>query len=138
VRLDELVDSIRIIRTALAELPGGPSRGEIPGRIPAGRTGISVVEAPRGEAVHFVMTGGDNRPYRWRVRAPTYPNLQAVPAMVKGGMLADVPITIGSLDPCFSCTERVEAVDLRQGEVRVFTQEELLRMWADKGRGKAG
>jgi Ni,Fe-hydrogenase III large subunit len=139
VRLDELEDSIRIIRTALAEMPAGPIRAEITEEIPAGRIGISVVEAPRGEAVHFVMTGGDNRAYRWRVRAPTYPNLQAVPVMVKGGMLADVPITIGSLDPCFSCTERVEAVDVRKGEVRVFSQEELLRMWAEKQpRGEAG
>jgi Ni,Fe-hydrogenase III large subunit len=85
------------------------------------------------------MTGEDNRAYRWRVRAPTYPNLQAVPVMVKGGMLADVPITVGSLDPCFSCTERVEAVDIRKGEVRVFSQDELLRMWAEKKpRGEGG
>jgi hypothetical protein len=59
--------------------------------------------------------------------------------MVKGGMLADVPITVGSLDPCFSCTERVEAVDVRKGEVRVFSQDELLRMWAEKKpRGEGG
>ena len=133
VRLDELADSIRIVRTALDDLPAGPIRATITDAIPAGRTGISVVEAPRGEAVHFVMTGSDNRAYRWRVRAPTYPNLQAVPVMVTGGMLADVPITIGSLDPCFSCTERVEAVDVTQGTVRVYTREELTGM-----RGGAG
>ncbi len=128
VRLDELADAMRIIRTALDGLPEGAIRADITREIPAGRTGISVVEAPRGEAIHFVMTGGDNRAYRWRVRAPTYPNLQAVPVMVTGGMLADVPITIGSLDPCFSCTERVEAVDLTRGTVRVYTQEELVRL----------
>ena len=37
-----------------------------------------MVEAPRGEAVHFVQTGGDNRPYRWRVGAPSYPNLPSI------------------------------------------------------------
>jgi Ni,Fe-hydrogenase III large subunit len=79
-----------------------------------------VVEAPRGEAVHYVLTGGENRPYRWRVRAPTYPNLQAMPVMVQGQTIADVPITLGSLDPCFSCTERLEAVDVRTHEVRVY------------------
>jgi Ni,Fe-hydrogenase III large subunit len=85
--------------------------------------------------VHFVLTGGDNQAYRWRVRAPTYPNLQAVPDMVRGGAIADVPITVGSLDPCFSCTERVEAVDLRSGERRVYSQEDLLRMATHKGAG---
>jgi len=139
VRLDELVDSIRIIRTALDQMPAGPIRAAITEEIPPGRMGISVVEAPRGEAVHFVLTGGDNRAYRWRVRAPTYPNLQAVPAMVQGGMLADVPITVGSLDPCFSCTERVEAVDVRSGAVRVYTHEELVRLRdAPKAAGGEG
>jgi Ni,Fe-hydrogenase III large subunit len=139
VRLDELEDSIRIIRTALAEMPPGPIRAQITEDIPAGRMGISVVEAPRGEAVHFVLTGGDNRAYRWRVRAPTYPNLQAVPMIVQRGMLADVPISVGSLDPCFSCTERVETVDVRKGEVRVYSHEELVRMWAERApRGEAG
>ena len=132
VRLDEVVDAIRIIRTALAGMPDGPIRAPITEAIPAGRMAISVVEAPRGEAVHFVMTGSDNRAYRWRVRAPTYPNLQAVPVMVEHGMLADVPITIGSLDPCFSCTERFEAVDVRNGTVRVYSQEELVRRSAEQ------
>ncbi|UCG87171.1 MAG: NADH-quinone oxidoreductase subunit C [Gemmatimonadota bacterium] len=132
VRMDELEESLRLIRAATAAMPGGPIRTEIAEEIPPGRIGISVVEAPRGEAVHFVMTGGDNRPYRWRVRAPTYPNLQAVPAMVQGETVADVPITVGSLDPCFSCTERVEAVDIRNAKTRVYSREELLRMWQEK------
>jgi Ni,Fe-hydrogenase III large subunit len=128
VRLDELADSIRIVRAALDRMPAGPIRAAITEEIPPGRIGISVVEAPRGEAVHFVMTGSENRAYRWRVRAPTYPNLQAVPAMVQGGAIADVPITVGSLDPCFSCTERVEAVDVRNGAVRVYTHDELINL----------
>ena len=124
VRMDELADSIRIVREALKVMPDGPVMAEV-AEIPEGRVGISAVEAPRGEAIHFVMTGGVNRPYRWRVRAPTYPNLQAVPAMVQGQTIADVPIIIGSLDPCFSCTERVEAVDLRNGRRRVYSKKEL-------------
>ena len=96
---------------------------------------MSVVEAPRGEAVHFVLTGGDNRPYRWRVRAPTYPNLQALPAMVFNETIADVPITLGSLDPCFSCTERLETVDRRTNEVRIYSHAELLAISRRKARG---
>ena len=135
VRVSELLESIRLVREALAALPEGPICAEIKEAIPPGRVGVSVVEAPRGEAVHFVMTGGDNRPYRWRVRAPTYPNLQALPAMVTDGNIADVPITLGSLDPCFSCTERLETVDRRTHEVRVYSRAEILEMSRKNTRG---
>ena len=133
VRVSELLESIRLVREALSAIPDGPICAEIKEGIPPGRIGVSAVEAPRGEAVHFVLTGGDNRPYRWRVRAPSYPNLQALPAMVLNGTIADVPITLGSLDPCFSCTERLETVDRRTNEVRVYSRAELLEM----SRGKA-
>ena len=136
VRLDELEDSIRLVQEALAKMPAGPLRAEV-GEVPAGRVGVSAVEAPRGEAIHFVMTGGTNRPYRWRVRAPTFPNLQVVPAMIKGQSIADVPISIGSLDPCFSCTERMETVDVRSGQHRIYTKEELAEM-ARAARARAG
>jgi Ni,Fe-hydrogenase III large subunit len=136
VRLAELEDSIRIVQEGLARLPAGPIRTE-PGTIPPDRTAISLVEAPRGEAVHFVRTGGDNRPYRWRVRAPTYPNLQALPDMIKGQQIADVPITLGSLDPCFSCTERVEIVD-RSGATRIYTRQEIEKLAAEQGGRRAG
>jgi len=128
VRVAELLDSIRLVREALAAIPEGPICAEIKEEIPPGRVGVSVVEAPRGEALHFVQTGGDNRPYRWRVRAPTYPNLQAMPAMVANANIADVPITLGSLDPCFSCTERLETLDKRTGEVRVYSHAEILEI----------
>jgi Ni,Fe-hydrogenase III large subunit len=135
VRVEELLESIRLVREAIAALPEGPVLTEVKDEIPPGRVGVSVVEAPRGEAVHVVETGGDNRPYRWRVRAPTYPNLQAMPAMITGAAIADVPITLGSLDPCFSCTERVEAVDVRTRRVKVYTQAELLRISRAGGVG---
>jgi Ni,Fe-hydrogenase III large subunit len=48
--------------------------------------------------------------------------------MIQGQMVADMPIALGSIDPCFSCTERLETVDVRTGAVRVFSQNELLRM----------
>jgi Ni,Fe-hydrogenase III large subunit/Ni,Fe-hydrogenase III component G len=128
VRVGELVESIRLVREALSALPEGPICAEIKEEIPPGKVAVSVVEAPRGEAIHFVMTGGDNRPYRWRVRAPTYANLQALPAAVMHGTIADVPITLGSLDPCFSCTERLETIDRRTRTVRIYSHAELLEM----------
>jgi len=133
VRVTELLESIRLVREALSALPDGPICAEIKDEIPPDRVGVSVVEAPRGEAVHFVLTGGDNRPYRWRVRAPTYPNLQAMPAMVANANIADVPITLGSLDPCFSCTERLETVDRKTNSVRVYSHAELLEISRKKG-----
>ena len=128
VRLEETLDSIRLVRQGVLELPEGPIMADIPEEIPAGREGIRVVEAPRGESLHYVVTGEDNRPYRWKVRAPTYMNMEAVPAMIKGMELADVPIAIASFDPCFSCTERLEVVDRKSGKVKIYTEKELIEM----------
>jgi hypothetical protein len=44
------------------------------------------------------------------------------------GTIADVPITLGSLDPCFSCTERLETIDRRTRTVRIYSHAELLEM----------
>ncbi len=128
VRMTEVFESIRIIRQCLDRLEPGPLQAAIADELPVGRIGLSSVEAPRGEAHHFVITGENNRPRRWRVRAPTYQNLQGVPAMIKDQQLADMTISLGSIDPCFSCTDRMETVDLRSGAVRVWSQEELVKL----------
>jgi Ni,Fe-hydrogenase III large subunit len=128
VRMEETLDSIRLVRQGVLELPEGPIMADISEEIPAGREGIRVVEAPRGESVHYVVTGEDNRPYRWKVRAPTYMNMEAVPSMIKGMELADVPIAIASFDPCFSCTERLEVVDRKSGKLKIYTEKELIEM----------
>jgi Ni,Fe-hydrogenase III large subunit/Ni,Fe-hydrogenase III component G len=128
VRIDEIFEAIRLIRefsAALKDMPEGELITKVDA-IPAGLEGISMVEAPRGEAIHYVLTGEENRPYRWRVRAPTYANLQAVPFMIQGQALADVPIAIGSFDPCFSCTERVETVEVSTGKSKVLNYQEIL------------
>jgi Ni,Fe-hydrogenase III large subunit/Ni,Fe-hydrogenase III component G len=132
VRVEETFESIRLVREALSKIPGGPIMAEITEELPAGCEGVSVVEAPRGEAIHYVITGPDNRPERWRVRAPTYGNLQALPVMIKDQTIADVPIILGSLDPCFSCTERVETVDVKTGQERIITRNELEEMSRNK------
>jgi Ni,Fe-hydrogenase III large subunit len=128
VRIRETIESIRILRQLLDKMPGGPVIAEFD-EIPSYRAGVSSVEAPRGEVHHYVMTGPDNRPYRWRVRAPSYNNLQVIPSMLRGQKIADAPISVGSLDPCFSCTERMAVIDQDSGAVRVYKQEELLEMF---------
>ncbi len=128
VRAREVFESIKIMRQCLEKMEPGPLQADIRDELPVGRLGLSSVEAPRGEAHHFVITGEQNRPRRWRVRAPTYQNLQGVPAMIQDRPLADMTITLGSIDPCFSCTDRLETIDVRSRAVKVWTQEELVRL----------
>jgi Ni,Fe-hydrogenase III large subunit/Ni,Fe-hydrogenase III component G len=128
VRAREVFESIKIIRQFLEKMEPGPMQLTLKDELPAGRMGLSSVEAPRGESHHFVITGENNRPRRWRVRAPTYQNLQGVPAMIKDQQLADMTISLGSIDPCFSCTDRLETIDLKTGVTKVWTPEELFRM----------
>lgn len=132
VRLLETFESIRLIRKSLDDMPGGPIMAKIDRPVANGRIGLCSVEAGRGECHHYVLSGDENRPNRWRVRAPTYQNLQAIPCMIQGVQLADVPITIGSIDPCFSCTERVETLDTNSNEIKIYTHEELLKLSRDK------
>jgi Ni,Fe-hydrogenase III large subunit/Ni,Fe-hydrogenase III component G len=132
VRMKEVFESIRIMRQCLDKMEDGPLQLEIKDELPIGRMGLSSVEAPRGEAHHFVITGENNRPRRWRVRAPTYQNLQAIPAMIKDQQIADMTISLGSIDPCFSCTDRLETIDLRSGQKKVWSQQEVLKLTQKK------
>ena len=135
VRLEETFESIRLIREGLKLMPDGPLMAELPDGIPAGRQAVRTVEAPRGEAIHYLITGPDNRPDRWRVRAPTYQNLQALPLMIRDATIADVPITLGSMDPCFSCTDRVQTVDVRTGREAILTRDDLIRLSREQRAG---
>ncbi len=109
VRLEETLESIRQVKQLLAEMPDGPIHARrSTRRCRRGARGSPPSRRRRGEVIHYVMTGEDARPYRWRVRAPTYANLQALAASLQGMSIADVPITLGSMDPCFSCTERMQ------------------------------
>lgn len=136
VRAEETFTAIDLIRQMVAKMPAGDIMAEV-GPIPPWREGIAAAEAPRGECCHYVLTGPDNRPYRWRVRASTYPQLQSIPKMLDKMSVADFPIIVGSIDPCFSCTERVIAVDAATRKVRTYTKQELLAMSQRRsGQGK--
>ena len=124
VRIDEVFESIWIIEQALDKLPGGPLREENI-RLEPGAEGLGYTEAPRGENVHYVMMGNDNRVYRYRARAATYNNLPVAPEMLKGYTVADAPLIVASIDPCFSCTERVVIIDVRSGKKKVLSEEEF-------------
>lgn len=110
VRVKELLQSYRMIREIIGNLPEGPISVKAPRRIPAGEA-ISRYEAPRGEDMHYVKANGSDKPERVKVRAPTLANVQAVKHMLKDRYLADMPIVIAAIDPCFSCTDRMVRID---------------------------
>lgn len=105
VRILEMQESVNIIRYCLKNLPEGGLLVKVPRKIPAGEV-IVRVEAPRGEDIHYLRSNGTDIPDRVRVRAPTEANWHGMKHMLEGGHLADVPITIAAIDPCYSCTDR--------------------------------
>lgn len=109
VRAKELIESYKMIRYILKNLPQGEISVKAPRKIPAGEA-LSRYEAPRGEDVHYVRGNGTDKPERVKLRAPTLANLASITYMLDGGYLADVPIVIAAIDPCFSCTDRAIAV----------------------------
>jgi len=125
VRAHEVLEALSIIEQALSSIPNGPVQSYL-NYIPAEKIGVGLVEAPRGTDVHFVITGKDNTVYRWRVRAPTYANLQVARIMLIGHTLADAPVIIGSIDPCISCMERATVIDVNSGNERTLSRESLL------------
>jgi NADH-quinone oxidoreductase subunit D len=110
VRLRELLESYKIIRQLLDKIPDGQLSVRFMRKVPAGEI-ISRYEAPRGEDVHYVKSNGTDKPERVKVRAPTLANVQAVKHMLKDRYLADLPIVVAAIDPCFSCTDRLIAID---------------------------
>jgi formate hydrogenlyase subunit 5 len=115
VRVDEVLESLDIIDYALSHLPGGRLRVRVQRKIPEGEA-VSRVEAPRGELIHYVKSDGTAYPYRVKVRAPTLANLMAFPVAIRGAYIADIPSVMGSLDPCFSCTDRMAFIDTTNGK----------------------
>ncbi|MFC1453756.1 nickel-dependent hydrogenase large subunit [Verrucomicrobiota bacterium] len=105
VRVGELMETYKMIRQIIKQMPEGPITVKAPRKIPAGEA-FSRYEAPRGEDVHYVRANGSDKPERVKVRAPTLANLSSVAKMMENNNLADAPIIIAAIDPCFSCTDR--------------------------------
>jgi len=131
-RILEIFESINIIRAILDRLPNGPIRPEenvfrLMRKIPEGET-VSLVEAPRGELLHFVKTDGKGGLRRLKVRTPTFSNLLGLKPMLTGCEIADIPVIVASIDPCLSCTNRVAIIDQRSGESKSVDMDVLRRM----------
>jgi NADH-quinone oxidoreductase subunit D len=74
-------------------------------RVPPGDV-YQAIESPRGELAYYLVSNGNNRPYRVRTRPPSMYNLQALKQMAIGNLIADVVVMIGSLDPVFGEVDR--------------------------------
>ncbi|MBZ0297146.1 MAG: nickel-dependent hydrogenase large subunit [Anaerolineae bacterium] len=123
VRLNELFETYRLIRTLLETLPEGELKTRMPRRIGAGET-ISRVEAPRGELFYFIKSDGGEQPARIKIRTPTLINLESVTHLAVGNQLADMPMLLTGIDPCFSCNDRAVVVRESQ-ESDAWTWERL-------------
>ena len=106
VRLDELQESYRVIREILGSMPAGELTAKrMPRKIKPGEA-ISRVEAPRGELFYYIRSSGGESPDRIKVRTPTLCNMGSVLTQSIGQNLADVPMILVGIDPCFSCNDR--------------------------------
>lgn len=104
VRINEIYQSINIIRQAVEKLPDGEIAAAVKGN-PQGESFIRI-EQPRGEAIYYVSANGSPHLDRMRVRTPTFANLAGLCETLKGADYADVGLLILTIDPCISCTER--------------------------------
>jgi NADH-quinone oxidoreductase subunit D len=132
IRLNEIRESMRIVRQVLDRMPGGdyriqdkkvtpPPRARIDEsmealihhfkiftegfKVPAGEVYVAV-ESPRGEIGCYIASDGSATPYRMHVRAPSFANVQTLPHMMRGGLVADAVAVISSVDPILGEVDR--------------------------------
>ena len=99
VRMQEMRQSVRIVRQAVADIPPGPVMAKV-GKVikpPVGEAYVSI-EAPKGELGYYIVSDGSTQPYRVRIRPPSFVNLQALDKMCRGALVADVVAIIGTTD----------------------------------------
>jgi NADH-quinone oxidoreductase subunit D/NADH-quinone oxidoreductase subunit C/D len=101
VRMDEIYQSLRILKQALDGLPEGPimppGKKQHQVRVPAGEV-YSRIEGPKGELGYYVVSDGKPNPYRYHVRAPTFINLTSLEKMCLGHKVADAVVILGAID----------------------------------------
>ncbi|MGD1014194.1 MAG: NADH-quinone oxidoreductase subunit D [Acidimicrobiales bacterium] len=132
IRLNEIRESIRIVRQCAERMPGGDYRSQDPKVTPPPRARIgesmealihhfklftegfhvpvgevySAVESPRGEIGCYLVSDGSAKPYRLHVRGPSFVNLQAIPLLMRGGSVSDAITTVSTVDPVLGEVDR--------------------------------
>lgn len=132
LRLNEMRESVKIVRQILEAMPGGdyrvqdkkltpPPRGRIDSsmealihhfklftegfKVPEGETYVAI-ESPRGELGCYLVSDGSSKPYRMHIRGPSFVNLQSLPVLLRGGLVADAIAVISSVDPVMGDVDR--------------------------------
>jgi len=108
VRLDEMFQSLRILRQVANDIPEGPIQAGKPQyqvRVPAGEA-YGCVEGPKGELGFYVISNGKPNPYRYHIRAPSFINLTSLESLCIGNKIADVVVILGSIDIVLGETDR--------------------------------
>jgi NADH-quinone oxidoreductase subunit D len=132
MRLAEMRESTKIIRQALEGMPTGSHQADAPGivlperekmktqmesliyhfkivtegfRVPAGEV-YQVIESPRGEVGCYMVSDGTQKPWRVHWRGPSFGNLQSIPRLIEGTLIADVIAALGSMDFVLGDTDR--------------------------------
>jgi NADH:ubiquinone oxidoreductase subunit D len=99
VRMEEVRQSVRIVRQALDELPSGAHKTDIPLALrPEPGEAYARVEGPRGELGFYVVSDGGPSPYRFHIRAPSLINLTLLKEIAVGASLPDAIVALGSID----------------------------------------
>ncbi len=100
IRLDEIRESITIIDQCLHNMPDGPIMASLP-RLLRPRPGRAwgAVEGPRGMLGVYAISDGSDQPFRFRIHDPSLLNLETVPLLLPGNLLADTMAIVSSLDP---------------------------------------
>jgi NADH-quinone oxidoreductase subunit D len=132
IRLNEIRESVRIVRQCVEKMPRGDYRTQDPKVTPPPRARIdesmealihhfklqtegfhvppgevySAIESPRGELGCYLVADGGPKPYRLHVRGPSFVNLQAIPLMMRGGSVSDAITVISSVDPIMGEVDR--------------------------------
>jgi len=105
VRVDEVNESLGIIRSAAEESLHGEFRAQVP-PIPADRCALSTVEGWRGEIIHWIRTGPNNHLERCKIKDPSLNNWPALVEAVQGNIIADFPVINKSFNLSYSGTDR--------------------------------
>ncbi len=111
------METIKMCRYMIQNLPAGDIRVKVPRKVPAGEA-ISRTEAPRGEDIHYLRANGTDKPERLKVRAPTLANILNVAHTLKGANIADIPLIVAGIDPCMGCMDRVLILDRTRKQPR--------------------
>jgi NADH-quinone oxidoreductase subunit C/D len=108
IRMDEIRQSLRILKQVIHDIPEGPIQEGKPQyqvRVPAGEA-YGCVEGPKGELGFYVVSNGKPNPWRYHVRAPSFINLTPLETMCIGQKIADVIVILGSIDIVLGETDR--------------------------------